>query len=391
MRTTSLTLLVTTLLVAPLAAEGQEKLPRRPELPAAADTNDANAYFQYGMMRLVRHPTEAADAFYWATRLSPAWADPYYGRRTALLMARRNMLWGYFTGQRGIVNSRQVRSIDSLAKEALIRNPFYAARFDLLLIEEALRHEYGPTAYLDRMRSGDAALDAMIAYGDGRYRAAVDLYGQALKRRPREFGYRLPRARAFFHLLELDSAANEMTLLLEEMRKRDDKTLVYFYDSKEVLEYSLGRVYYLLDRNDDARAALGRALEEDLSFYMAHVDLAEIALKQGDTTTALSELSLAVEIRAADAAVRLRDGDALVAAGMLDDAVAQYRAAIEHEPYFAQPYFELARALDLQGNAREAVEQYRAFLARSARNRAEIAAAQERITALADSERGSPP
>ena len=390
MRALALTLVAAFLCAGSLAAQDKE-IPRRPELPAGADTNDANAYFQYGMMRFIRDPGEAADAFYWATRLSPAWAEPYYGRRSALLMERRSMLWRYIMGQRGVVNSKTVRSIDSLATEALIRNPFYAARFDMLLVEEAVRYESGdPTARVDRMRSGDAGFDAMVAYLDGRYQVAAELYGQALKRRPREFGYRLPRARSFYHLLELDSAANELTLLLEEMRKRDDKTLVYFYDSKEILEYSLGRVYYLLDRHDDARAALGRALEEDLSFYMAHVDLADLAMKQGDTTSALSELALAVELKGSDAAVRLRYGDALAAAAMLDEAVVQYRAAIEHEPFYAQPYFNLARALELQGKSAEAVEQYRAFIARSARNRSEVATAQQRLSALASAGGGTP-
>ena len=372
--------------------EGQkaQKTPARNVLPATADTNDAIAYYHWGMSKLPRQPAQAADAFYWAMRLAPTWADPYYARRSALLMENRNSLWGYIIGQRGIVNSKRVQAIDSLAREALIRNPFIVTRLDRMMLEEALNYETDGQAYLSRMRSGDAGWDAWIAYGDGRYAEAARLYGDALKRRAKDYHYRLPRARAFFHLLEYDSAASELTMLVSQMRKEDDKTLVYFYDSKELFEYSLGRIYYLMDRHDDARAALGRALEEDLSFYMAHVDLAEIALKQGDTTTALSELALAAELRATDAGVRLRYGDALMAARQLDEAVVQYRAAIQQEPYFALPYYQLARALDAQGKASDAAEQYRAFVARSARNRDELAAAHKRIAELAAGSGGTP-
>ena len=382
MRTLSLVTLAVLVIAAPVQAQKNGKEPPRNLLPAAADTNDAMAYYQWGLSKLPKQPDQAADAFYWAIRLAPTWADPYYARRSALHMENRTTLWRYVIGQRGVVNSKQVRAIDSLATEALIRNPFINSRLDRLMLEEGLHYETQGQGYLDRMRSGEAWWDAFIAYGDGRYADAARLYGDALKRRSRDYHLRLPRARAFYHLLQLDSAANELTLLLEQMRKEDDKTLVYFYDSKELLEYSLGRVYYLMDRYDDARAALGRALEEDLSFYMAHVDLAEIALAQGDTTTALSELALAAELRGTDAGVRLRYGDALASAKQLDEAVVQYKAAIEHEPWFALPYYQLARALDVQGKPAEAAEQYRAFVVRSARNREELVVAQKRLAEL---------
>src|SRR5690606_39716118 len=114
--------------------------------------------------------------------------------------------------------------------------------------------------------------------------------GDALRRRSRDYALRAPRARAFYHRMMFDSAANEITILLEEMRKRDEKQLVYFYDSKAMLEFTLARAYSAQNDTASARAALGRALEEDMSFYIAHSELAEMALASGDTTTALSEL-----------------------------------------------------------------------------------------------------
>ena len=390
MRMLALAVLAIVMVAAPLQAQKSQKEPQRNLLPATADTNDPIAYYQFGMSKLPRQPGQAADAFYWAMRLAPTWADPYYARRSALHMENRNTLFRYVTGQRGVVNSKQVRIIDSLAREALIRNPFIASRLDRMMLEEALDYETDGQVYLSRMRTGDQSFDAWMAYGDGRYADAARLYGEIVKKRSRDYPYRLPRARAFYHLLEYDSAANELTLLLEQMRKEDDKTLVYYYDSKEVLEYSLGRIYYLMSRYDDARAALGRALEEDLAFYMAHVDLAEIALVQGDTATALSELALAVELRGTDPGVRLRYGDALAGAKQPDEAAVQYRAAIEHEPYFALPYYQLARVLDTQGKRSEAAEQYRAFIARSPRNREELAAAQKRLAELEAAGGGTP-
>ncbi|HZG43470.1 MAG TPA: hypothetical protein VEY93_10940, partial [Longimicrobium sp.] len=73
------------LLAAPAEAQ-RERAPRRPALPAAADTNDARAYYDLGVRSMERRPDLAADAFYWAIELRPGWADALYGRHTALLL-----------------------------------------------------------------------------------------------------------------------------------------------------------------------------------------------------------------------------------------------------------------------------------------------------------------
>ena len=157
-----------------------------------------------------------------------------------------------------------------------------------------------------------------------------------------------------------------------------------------MFEYSLGRVYFQLSQHDSARAALGRALEEDLSFHMAHVSLAEIALVQGDTATALSELALATELRAADAGVRLMYGQALLDAKRADEAAEQLRQAIAHEPFFALPYYHLARALEAQGKGPEAAAQYRDFLARAPKALGETGEARTRLAQLGAAGGGTP-
>src|SRR6266566_1894764 len=60
----------------PAALQAQSgKVPKRPNLEAGADTNFAPAYYEFGMREIERDPQKAADAFYWATRLDPAWAQ----------------------------------------------------------------------------------------------------------------------------------------------------------------------------------------------------------------------------------------------------------------------------------------------------------------------------
>ena len=56
-----------------------------PEMPrpkgAAADTNDAQAYFDYGVSVFEQDPKASAAAFYWAARINPGYADALYARR----------------------------------------------------------------------------------------------------------------------------------------------------------------------------------------------------------------------------------------------------------------------------------------------------------------------
>ena len=54
--------------------------PVRPRLAAEADTNDWQAYFDYGVEQLQRVPGRADAAFYWAGRLDPWRSEPFYGR-----------------------------------------------------------------------------------------------------------------------------------------------------------------------------------------------------------------------------------------------------------------------------------------------------------------------
>src|SRR5206468_5794225 len=105
----------------PLQAQNG-KVPKRPDLEAAADTNSAAAYYRYGVSVVEKDPRKAADAFYWATRLDPTWAQPLYARRIALLMADPRLLIGYMSRNRGVVQSKEAKSIDSLELRALMRD-----------------------------------------------------------------------------------------------------------------------------------------------------------------------------------------------------------------------------------------------------------------------------
>lgn len=369
------------LLVTPLHLDAQDREPDRPRLETSVDTNDAYAYYNLGLAKLDRDPEKAADAFYWAARLNPGWAEAYYARRVALLLKDPRRLVRYWDGDKGTVRSKQIRHIDSLEVQALALNPFLYHGLDQRLFrtiihqiaDEATRGsgmdsnelEYEMNRYI---RSGPPSLRAWIAYGQGRFDDALDLYAKAIKQAKYKASLRTDRARIFFQLNRPDSALAELTQALDEMRKADKKDLVYVYESKALTEYSIAMVEQRLGDQAAAREAFGRALEEDLSYFPAHLQLGFMALEAKDTTTALSEMDLAVQIKGDDPWLRYTYGFTLNATGKYPEAETQLRKAVELDSVFAPAHFILAQALEGQARTADALAEYRTFLSLAARN-----------------------
>lgn len=381
----------------PCAAEAQDRgrEPRRPRLDAAADTNSAAAYYSHGVRVLGSKPAEAADAFYWATRIEPGHAEAWYARRIAFFMARPERFGSYMEGQRRTVESREIRAVDSLHLRALTLNPFLRTKFDKTLFDHYMdwavrrgnsRSKLDPGEvkfWLDSwLRTSGPATRAWLAYAEGRFPDALDGYASALRGSRNPSGIHANRARIFLLVGRPDSALAQMGRAVERMRERDEKDLVFLYESKALFEHSTGAILEQQGNRDAAREAYGRALQEDLTYYPAHVALAALSMASGDTAAAIASLDLAAQVRGEDAGVRYAYGQVLALGGRYPEAEEQLRAAVASEPWYAAPYALLGGVLEATGKPAEAAETYRAFLARSARNSPLRDGVQARLAAL---------
>jgi Tfp pilus assembly protein PilF len=360
-------------------AQKKPKEPKRPKMDAGRDTNSAGAYYYWGIAQLERNPRGAEDAFYWASRLEPAWADPLYAQRIAFHMSNLERFWKYITGTKYVLKSPEIKRTDSLHFRAMLRDPFFFRRHDKMLIDrliEELTGQYGG------MISGDPEMRAWFAYSQTRFPEAVELYAKAIAKDPKDYELHAERARAFYHLARFDSAVAEMTRAIEGYRKEDEEDLVVLYESKAMYEFSIANAYIQARNLDAAREALGRALTEDLSFYVAHQRLAALSLAAGDTATATSEYELAVQLNNDDASLLAEYGAVLVQLGKHAEAERHLLRAIELEPWYARSYAILANAYEGLGKNAEAVAEYTKFMARAARNDEVRPAVQARLTAL---------
>ena len=375
------------LVATPLSAQRGGKPVPRPKLRDVTDTNDAQAYYDAGLQRINNDPDYAADAFYWAARINPGWGDPLYGRRAALLMQKRTLLNAYMADNyrsRG----KELSALDSLYAHALMLNPFLYRRLDRQLFinwltdgDRQAQAEYAYEINTAIMRAPPAT-QAWYAYSNGNFPRALELYGRAIEQTRETAGLHIERARILGMRNEVESAVAEFQLALGEMRQKDDKKLVVVYNSKALAEYSIATLLEGAGDAKKARDAYGRALQEDLSYYPAHMRLGLLALTEGDTTAAMSELALASDIATDDAYVHYLNGWVLGKAKHTAEAVTELKKATELEPYYALPNLVLGAQYETLEKGPEAVAAYERFLALASQHDPQRTFASERVEDL---------
>jgi len=102
----------------------QERIPKRPELPAAADTNNWEAYYDAGVEWLNnREHANAEAAFYWSSRLNPRRAEPLFARYTTAWARDIQRFGRYLQRDPEKPLAEEMQRIDSLRYRAVLRNP----------------------------------------------------------------------------------------------------------------------------------------------------------------------------------------------------------------------------------------------------------------------------
>jgi tetratricopeptide (TPR) repeat protein len=335
--------------------------PPRPNLPRRADTNDWEAYFDEGARQFDRSPTQAAAAFYWAARLDPTRAEPLFGQWAAFYACDWPLWLSYVREDERIFRRPDVAEKEGIRELAYYRNPFVHRGFEAVL--------WSRLGYQLRW---DDATRAFMKYGTSDFADAVNGFGRSVRRDPvRNAHLRFWRALAFVGNRQADSAGVELTQLLATLRERDEVRLNRFYESKAELEYALGLLHDARGQPEEARRALERALEEDLTMYPARAALARIALRQRNTPEAVEHLAQVVELAPGDPVMQLEYGDALAVAARLDDALVAYRRASQLEPHWAEPYRRIGMVLRQIGQNDKAAAALRSYLERAPRRNVE--------------------
>lgn len=358
--------------------------PKRPKLAAEADTNSALAYFNHGMGRMGVDPLGAAAAFYWASRIDPSWALPLYAERTALLLARPPAdLTTYLSRRREALDNPDLQRIDSLALRALVKNPFVDRRLDGMLLSTWLSRATGNETTLRDLGSYDRRFTAWSAYLRGDYPMAMKVFGELMKRSPKDPDLRFWRAMTQFSKGQLDSARLELQSSVTLQRETEVELPGYGWVSHAWAEYAVGLLFSLTGQPDSARAAYERALLDDVRLHSAHYQLGKARLVQRDTVAALAEYQQAVALDPGDASYLADLGVLLIVKGSADSGIAVLNRAIATEPWFATPHFSLGLVYEQAGLKTEAAQHFEQFILLAPQNMGPaIASAKRHLAAI---------
>jgi predicted Zn-dependent protease len=110
-----------------------------------------------------------------------------------------------------------------------------------------------------------------------------------------------------------------------------------------------------------------------------------------DTTTALNELDLAVQIAGDEPFLRYVYGWALASAGKYPEAKEQLTKAVALEPYFALPHVALGQVYERLGDGKNAKAAYTTYLARASQKDPQRAFGTARLREVTEILSNTPP
>jgi tetratricopeptide (TPR) repeat protein len=154
---------------------------------------------------------------------------------------------------------------------------------------------------------------------------------------------------------------------------------------------NLGLVWQLLGDHGNAMTEFRRAIESDRNSLYGHWNLGAELASQNDSDGALREYSIALDCTQTPrdlALLHIHMGDArkLKAGpdGNLDEAIGEYRLAVDTDKSYVWTHVSLAAALRMQGKLDEAITEFRAALPLSYTDEEARMAAQEGLDEAID-------
>jgi Flp pilus assembly protein TadD len=336
---------------------------QRPVLPAGADPNDWNAYYDRGVDLLGRDGGAADQMFRWASRVDPTRAEPLYARWVVFHLADSGRFERYLVDDARVLRMPGVMAADSLQMLALTRNPF-VHRGLIALAWDQLPGRWGDDAYTR----------AFLTYARGDLPRAARELEAVLRRSPRDLRVRHHLALALVNLRRYEEARVEMDSVLAGLRRRDNRKVLPVYESKELILYGIGLLHLARNRPAEAREAFAQAVLEDASQWYVHRGLGLALLITGSVTEALGEYRTALELAGEDPVLLNEYAGALYHARQYPEAVEVLTRLVRIAPEWAAPWRALGNANLGAGQKARAVEAFDTYLARAPRSDADAMA-----------------
>lgn len=189
---------------------------------------------------------------------------------------------------------------------------------------------------------------AEVYYAQGKFAGAIASCHQALRHQPAE-------AEAYKTLGNILQAENKLDAAIRAYSKAIEINPKF----GEAIA-NLGSMFYKQGRLDEAATTYQKALKVQPHLAAVYWNLGKVLQQQGKHNEALACQQKALELQPDLLGVPsyIQEGNALLAAGKLDAAIAQYQQAIQLNPNNAVAYFHLGGALLDKNVLTEAITNY---------------------------------
>jgi Flp pilus assembly protein TadD len=207
-------------------------------------------------------------------------------------------------------------------------------------------------------------------YHDGDFARALEDFGSVI-RRTQKAGHpeATPPVALWYHILSAaqlgryDDAISDGQVLLDAAQRSDEKGQVAGNRRAGDIEYMLADLHRAAGHASEARDLYELVSQNDLSFYMAHVRLAEIYQAQGQWDHAILERHRAIDANPDDPSLVFDLGVTLADAGHDSEAESALQQASQANPRETRATYTLGVVESRLGRAEDARAAFKQFLA----------------------------
>jgi len=255
----------------------------------------------------------------------------------------------------------KIDSLDMLFSNALMYDPYFEWKAGTLLLP---KKESAADFYSQRVLNIYYSIiyDGFRHYLLGNYKSSERALTFSLSIVKDFHQARFFRALARGQLKDYEGAISDLDSLIISKEELNKEKILPVYQETAELNYLIGCSYMKLNKYKEAKEHFEKALEEDLSLFMAHYQLSNIYQKLKNYQEAYSEINSALLLQPEDPILLFNKGVFLSNIGKTELAIEAYKAALIKNKFSYKAAYNLGILYEKIDNNDEAKKYYSHFI-----------------------------
>ncbi len=344
-----------------------------------ADPNDVVACYNVGLAHLSKkHYDEALGYFKQCIIKSPEFSLAHFAIYCTEYRMDKKLYDASVAEEPDSTMQARIDSVQQHLTTAFLYDPFFDWKVATVLLEAR-----GSTIDPLMKVLYELLYDGFEAFFLGHYQKAVEKLSYSIENLPSFHQARYFRGLAYAQTKEYDAAIIDFNTLIDSVDSYNKKKILPVYLKTTDLYYLLGHAHFQNNEPEKARTAFQNILMQDMSYYMAHVQLARIYQSKKDYGNAIRELDAAIFTKPNDPLLYYNKGVYFSSIGKFEPSIAEYNQAIKFNPYDYKAHYNVAYIHEHLKQYDQAIKSYEEFMRLTPkREAATIQKAQAKIVEL---------